>query len=120
MTETHEQPPRRQNRRLINEEPIDSPVLDAIVDYADQESLSLYSACITLTEIVVDILSYASIAIDTTSKHPADDLTRDESASIRLYTMEWNRMTMKQVFILFSVRHSEWNIVINYDHGSNI
>ena len=90
MTDLNELDPRRRNFRLINEESIDSSVLGPIIGYTDQQSSSLLDACMPLTHIVDGILSYAATAIERTPKHPPDDLTRDESASIRLYTMEWN------------------------------
>jgi hypothetical protein len=42
-----------------------------------------------LVGIVDDIHKYVSIAIETTPNSPSDGLTCDESAAIRLYTMEW-------------------------------
>ena len=80
----------RRNIRLINEEPVDSPILGPIVGYTQERSLSLLDACKPLISIVDDILYHTSVAIDMTPEDPPDDLTRDESASIRLYTMEWN------------------------------
>jgi hypothetical protein len=61
-----------------------------IVGYAQEPLLSLADACVPLEDIVHDIFNYAATAFDSTSDVPADGLTRDESASIYLYTMEWN------------------------------
>ncbi|CAF1187281.1 unnamed protein product [Rotaria sordida] len=58
-------------------------------DYAQEPLLSLADACAPLTSIVPDILTYVLIALDGTANNPPDGLTRDESASIRLYTIEW-------------------------------
>jgi hypothetical protein len=91
MTEDHElrQVPRRRNHRLINEEPKDSEELGPIVGYAQESPLSLFDACIPLVDIVHDIPNYVATAMKTAPDQPADGLTRDESASICLYTMEW-------------------------------
>lgn len=80
---------RRRNYRLINEEIKDPDNLGPIVGYALDTPLSLLDACKPLVGIIDDILNYASAAMETTPTRPADGLTRDESASIRLYTMEW-------------------------------
>jgi NAD:arginine ADP-ribosyltransferase len=90
MTEDIELAPRRKNRRLINEECNNSEELSPIIGYAQQPLVSLADACKPLVDIVDNILYYVFIAIQTTPHNPADNLTRDESASIRLYTMEWN------------------------------
>ncbi|CAF0881240.1 unnamed protein product [Adineta steineri] len=63
--------------------------LGLIVEYADQPLLPLYKACAPLTDIIHNISFYIQIALDGTSEQPPDGLTIDESASIRLYTMEW-------------------------------
>ncbi|CAF0897257.1 unnamed protein product [Adineta steineri] len=63
--------------------------LGSIVGYADQPLLPLYKACAPLTDIIHNISFYVQIALDGTSEQPPDGLTIDESAAIRLYTMEW-------------------------------
>ena len=63
--------------------------MEPIVGYAKEALVSLRESCFPLVEHVYDILSYADEALNKTSLVPADGLTRDESASIRLYTMEW-------------------------------
>ena len=90
MAEKNEQPLRLRNIRLINQEIKDQPILGPIVGYTQEQLPSLLEACKPLIDVVDNILNYASIAIETTPEHPPDDLTQDESASIRLYTMEWN------------------------------
>jgi len=100
MTEDNELALRRKNCRLINEESKDPEELGPIFGYAQELPLSLFDACTPLVGIVDDILNYVSIAVETTPDHPADDLTCDESASIRLYTMEWTDEHASLYFIL--------------------
>jgi hypothetical protein len=89
MTENHELVSRRRNHRLINEEPKDSEEIGPIVGYAQESLPSLFDACIPLVDMVDDIINCVATAVKATPDNPADGLTRDESASIRLYTMEW-------------------------------
>lgn len=63
--------------------------LGPIVGYAAEPLLPLYKACNPLTSIVHNISLYVQKALDETSEQPPDGLTIDESAAIRLYTMEW-------------------------------
>ena len=90
MAEVNELSALRRNLRLINQEATDPATLGPIIGYTQEQLPCLLEACEPLPDIVDNILHYASIAIETTPEHPPDDLTRDESASIRLYTMEWN------------------------------
>ena len=89
MAEVDELPLRRRNHRAINETSKDPSILDPIIGYTQEQSSSLLDACKPLTDVVDDILNYVSVALEMTPDHPPDDLTHDESASIRLYTMEW-------------------------------
>lgn len=90
----------RRKRRLINEEPNGLEELGPIVGYADEPLVSLLDACQPLVDLVDSILRYASIAVEMTPADPADGLTRDESASIRLYTMEWDDYTTSLYSVL--------------------
>ncbi|CAF3826517.1 unnamed protein product [Rotaria sp. Silwood1] len=90
MTENYELRVRRTNDRLLNLDPENSKILGPIIDYAQEPLLSLDDACAPLVNIVHDILTYVTLALKGTPDEPLDGLTRDESASIRLYTMEWN------------------------------
>ena len=63
--------------------------LTPIVKYADESLLPLLEACAPLTDIVHNILFYAQLALSETPEQPPDGLTIDESAAIRLYTIEW-------------------------------
>ncbi|CAF3915825.1 unnamed protein product, partial [Adineta steineri] len=80
---------RRRNSRLLIKDTDDLNSLDPIIGYAQEPILPLHDACVPLISIIPDILHYVSIALEHTPDMPSDDLTRDESASIRLYTMEW-------------------------------
>jgi hypothetical protein len=63
--------------------------LGPIVGYAQEPLLPLSKACAPLIDIVKNISFYVQIALDNTPELPPDGLTIDESAAIRLYTMEW-------------------------------
>ena len=90
MTEVNVAPPRRRNHRLINPDAKDPPLLGPIVGYTQEPLPSLLEACKPLTDILDNMDYYVSIALERTPEHPPDDLTHDESAAIRLYTMEWD------------------------------
>ena len=65
------------------------PDLGPVIGYAEEPLLALVDACMPLVGIVHDVLFYAQSAIDETPAKPPDGLTVNESAAIRLYTMEW-------------------------------
>jgi hypothetical protein len=71
---------------IINEITAD---LGPIVGYADEAMLPLSKACSPLANILHDMSSYVQMALDETPEQPPDGLTVDESAAIRLYTIEW-------------------------------
>ena len=64
--------------------------LTPIVEYAKEPLLPLYKACIPLIDILHNLYIYVQIALNETPEVPLDELTVDESAAIRLYTMEWD------------------------------
>ncbi|CAF1621078.1 unnamed protein product, partial [Didymodactylos carnosus] len=64
-------------------------ILEPIFGYASEPLLSLEEACEPLLPIVVRLPVYIHIAKEE-SKDPADGLTQEESAAIRLYTIEWD------------------------------
>jgi hypothetical protein len=64
--------------------------LGPIVGYAEEPLLPLFKACAPLTDIVHNIWFYVQMALHETPEAPPDGLTIDESAAIRLYTMEWD------------------------------
>lgn len=63
--------------------------LDPIVGYAAEPLLPLVKACAPLNSMIYNLWFYVQLALDGTPEQPADGLTIDESASIRLYTIEW-------------------------------
>ena len=62
--------------------------LSAITGLAEVPLVSLKEAVKPLESIVADVELHAHVALQN-SRKPKDGLTPDESASIRLYTMEW-------------------------------
>ena len=64
-------------------------LLQPIAGYAYEPLLSLEEACEPILSIVPRLPAHIWIAKEN-SKNPADGLTQDESAAIRLYTMEWD------------------------------
>ena len=79
---------RRKNSRLLIQDSDEHGT--PLIGYAQEPLLPLSAACIPLIHIVHNILIYVSIALENTKKRPSNGLTRDESAAIRLYTMEWS------------------------------
>jgi hypothetical protein len=80
---------RRRSNRLVGEHTDDSQILGSIIGYAQEPLLPLADACAPLANIVDNISAYVLVALNETPSVPTDGLTHDESASIRLYTMEW-------------------------------
>lgn len=62
-----------------------------IVGYADEPLVPLSKACAPLMSLLHDLPHYIQMAIDETADEPPDGLTIDESAAIRLYTIEWEK-----------------------------
>jgi hypothetical protein len=58
-------------------------------EYNEEPLLSLPKACAPLVHIIHNLLFYVQMALDETPAEPSDGLTVDESAAIRLYTIEW-------------------------------
>jgi hypothetical protein len=63
--------------------------LDPIVGYATEPLLPLSKACAPLINILHNLPFYVHMALDETPEQPPNGLTIDESAAIRLYTIEW-------------------------------
>jgi hypothetical protein len=81
------------NRRyLLNTSDDPSEVLEPVWGYAREPLVSLSEACKPLHNIVSRLEPHILVALQN-SKHPSNNLTQDESAAIRLYTMEWEPMT---------------------------
>lgn len=60
-----------------------------IVGYAQEPLLPLFKACALLADLIYNLSFYVQMALNETPEVPPDGLTIDESAAIRLYTMEW-------------------------------
>ena len=65
--------------------------LGPIIGYAKEPLLPLAKACAPLNSMIYNLWFYVQLAFDGTPEQPADGLTIDESAAIRLYTIEWPR-----------------------------
>jgi len=65
--------------------------LGPVVEYAAEPLLPLVKACAPLADILHDLATYVQMALIETPEVPLDGLTIDESAAIRLYTIEWER-----------------------------
>jgi hypothetical protein len=76
-------------RYLLNLGDDPKQLLEPIAGYAHEPLLSLEEACEPVVSIVARLPAHIWIAKQN-SKNPADELTQDESAAIRLYTMEWD------------------------------
>ncbi|CAF0751999.1 unnamed protein product [Adineta steineri] len=63
--------------------------VDPIVGYSEEPLLPLSKACSPLNNILHSLSFYVHMALDETPEVPPDGLTIDESAAIRLYTIEW-------------------------------
>ena len=57
--------------------------------YNDEPILPLSKACAPLTKIIHNLSFYVQMALEETPEKPPDSLTIDESAALRLYTIEW-------------------------------
>ena len=62
-----------------------------VVGYAEMPVLPLAKACAPLDNMIYNLWFYVKLALDGTEEVPANGLTVDESAAIRLYTIEWPR-----------------------------
>ena len=73
---------------------------DPVMEYADEPLLPLFEACAPLTDIIDNLSFYVEKALKDTPEKPPDSLTVDESAAIRLYTMEWVEPHQSLYFML--------------------
>ena len=83
----------------VSDEP--KQLLQPITGYVYEPLLPLEKACEPLLDIIDRLEAHIWIAKQN-SKNPADGLTEDESASIRLYTMEWDTAVDKPRSSLYS------------------
>jgi len=65
--------------------------IEPIDDYQQEQLLSLEQACQPLENLLGKELSLYITVAKLNSQKPKHGLTQDESASIYLYTMEWNQ-----------------------------
>jgi hypothetical protein len=86
MSTDEEAPINRRYLLSIGDDP--TKVLEPIWGYASEPLLSLEEACKPLHNIVSRLAPHIWVALEN-SKTPSDNLTQNESAAIRLYTMEW-------------------------------
>src|SRR4051812_48509272 len=89
------------NPRLVTNDVRQEPnqMLKPIKGYENEELVSLEKACEPLKDLVNDLDENIWIA-KRNSKYPENNLTQDESASIHLYTMEWNESDQSLYAIL--------------------
>lgn len=73
----------------LNIETVINP--DPIMGYAEMPVLPLAKACAPLDNMIYNLWFYVKLALDGTEEVPSNGLTIDESAAIRLYTIEWPR-----------------------------
>lgn len=92
----------------ISDEP--KQLLQPITGYASEPLLPLEEACEPLQSIVPQLSTYIWIAKEN-SKDPQDGLTLDESAAIRLYTMEWDTGNNQPHASLYSVLNRTLKLV---------
>jgi len=89
------------NHRLLSN-PKDEPkrMLKSISHYDREPLVTLEEACKPLETILDDELPENIKIAKLNSKHPKNHLSVDESASIHLYTMEWNERENSLYIIL--------------------
>lgn len=75
--------------------------LSPIVGYSRVPLLPLNDACEPLFDVVSDLQKYVGMALEKTEEKPPDNLTRDESAAILLYTMEWE-LSQKSLYCILN------------------
>ncbi|CAF4146343.1 unnamed protein product, partial [Adineta steineri] len=69
----------------------DGTEISPIVGYSEEPLLPLAQACAPLTDIFHNLVFYVELALKETPEQPPDGLSIDESAAIRLYTIEWDK-----------------------------
>ncbi|CAF4893598.1 unnamed protein product, partial [Rotaria magnacalcarata] len=77
------------NQNIINEIENHGAGEAPIIGYADEPLLPLVDACAPLIDILYNLSFYVNMAVEETPAEPPDGLTINESAAIRLYTIEW-------------------------------
>ena len=97
----------RNNRRIVEQtndtNVIEERNVDPIIEYADEPLLYIEEACAPLENLIENLSYYIEMALNETPSKPADNLTIDESAAIRLYTIEWAEQRQSLYFQLNQV-----------------
>lgn len=89
--------------------------LSPLAGYADEPILPLSKACAPLTSIIHNLPFYIQRALEETPEKPSDGLTIDESAAIRLYTLEWRRPYRSLYSMLnYTLKEADWQNVQPY------
>ncbi|CAF4045139.1 unnamed protein product, partial [Adineta steineri] len=83
----------RRNAKNVNKDVIksDGTELSPILGYSEEPLLLLAQACATMNDIFHNLSFYVQLTLKETSEQPPDGLSIDESAAIRLYTIEWDK-----------------------------
>ena len=77
---------------------------ESITQYAAEPLLPLAKACAPLCDILYNLSFYVQTALNETPDVPSDELTIDESAAIRLYTIEWKK-THRSLYSMLNHYH---------------
>ncbi|CAF0831837.1 unnamed protein product [Adineta steineri] len=71
-----------------------------LAGYNEEPLLPLAEACAPLANIISNLSVYIQIALNQTTDQLSHELTIDESASVRLYTMEWDEPNQSLYWML--------------------
>ncbi|CAF1145201.1 unnamed protein product [Adineta steineri] len=83
----------RRNTKNVNKDIIksDDTELSPILGYSEEPLLPLAQACAPMNDIFYNLSFYVQLALKETPEQPPDGLSFDESAAIRLHTIEWDK-----------------------------
>ncbi|CAF1192709.1 unnamed protein product [Adineta steineri] len=83
----------RRNTKNVNKDIIksDGTELSPILGYSEEPLLPLAQACAPMNDIFHNLSFYVQLALKETPEQPPDGVSVDESAAIRLYTLEWDK-----------------------------
>ncbi len=88
----------------VDEEP--QTILSPIQDYENTPLVSLNKAIVPLGSIIFDVKQMVQ-TVKANYSEPEDGLTKDESNSIRLYSLEWQPKENSLFYILNKTLRSE-------------
>ena len=97
---TDEKPTAQSYKRMLDIAQESNKVLMPIQGYENVPLLSLEEAILPLVSILPRIQKYARVAKERCEPTPANGLTKDQSASISLYTMDWEPQEQCLYFVL--------------------